>query len=227
MRLTKLLPPHARYNARARLAIENGDIDPELLHLSRYLPADRRRLGLDVGANCGVTSYAIARALNKVIAFEPNPAVYDTWSAGAPLNIDLRNLAVSNQPGEVKLSIPILSGKPQTGWASLGNPLASYDKLQTVVVNAVTLDGFCSDLGITDVDFIKIDVEGYELAVLEGAKRLLEESRPWMVVEVDDDKRPVLRDFLTAIGYRIYESTEASVLKIHSISKQNVVCEPT
>ena len=148
-------------------------------------------------------------------------------------NVMLVPMALSDAPGKLKLNIPTGEGFSTHGASlvSKDSPGASWD---AVDVDVTTLDAFLAeqngkDEGVGSLlrmenapsgnglqsqttpdpvrcDFIKIDVEGHELAVLEGARRTLEQYRPTLVVECearhrpDNELRPVF-DFLASFGY--------------------------
>ena len=127
---------------------------------------------LDVGAHAGY--YSLLSSLlvgdsGAVWAFEPNPRNFRSLRANLELN-GCRNaravqLAVSDRTGEACFEAGSGSG---TGHLSAGGSLP---------VRTVSLDEFCAERGIRPAA-VKIDVEGAELDVLAGAKRVLGESRP-------------------------------------------------
>jgi hypothetical protein len=86
-----------------------------------------------------------------------------------------------------------------SGWGSLsGTLLADFERLDKITVDTRALDSFRFE----QVDYIKIDVEGHEMAVLEGARDTLGRCRPWLVVEALGGEQEKVRAFLAALGYR-------------------------
>jgi FkbM family methyltransferase len=128
------------------------------------------RRAVDVGAHDGFWTTQMAQRFVKVEAFEPVEAMRECFSqnVGARINVNLYALALGAEAGVVEMAYdPADSGgthvKRVTG---VGIPLA-------------TLDSF----GFADVDFVKIDCEGYEHNVLIGAKETLLRCKPCVIVE--------------------------------------------
>lgn len=153
---------------------------------------------LDAGANIGTYTVRLSRLVGergRVIAFEP---IADTFAiltstvlAAGCNNVTLINAAVSNHHGTVKMTVP-----------SWGNGSANYYRAS--ISNAgehsalvMTLDA----LGLSNVSLIKIDVEGHEKAVLEGAQTIVEGCRPTIIVEGSERCEAV--EWLLTRGYHI------------------------
>jgi FkbM family methyltransferase len=147
--------------------------EPELRHLRHLVPP--YRTALDVGAWWGPWTWWLARRARLVHAFEPNVDVAAALTRVVLPNVRVHAQALSDTIGEAELSIPY-GGRGTEGRASLlprqGRP---------VTVPTVSLDS----LDIPDIGFVKIDVEGHELAVLEGAARTLGRDRPNVLLEVE------------------------------------------
>jgi len=131
---------------------------------------------LDIGANIGY--YTVLMALKvggsgRVIAFEPNPLLYENLK----LNIELNGLnnvlalpiALSDSKGESQFFFP---PEGQEGHGSLKKN-STFTEARTGNVSTDRLDEVLSRLEIMKVDLIKIDVEGAELLVIRGANELL------------------------------------------------------
>jgi FkbM family methyltransferase len=139
----------------------------------------------------------------RVIAIEPNPdlATRLKWLCYLSMqtSISVRNIALSDRDGVLTLRIPL--GEHGRATIESANPLLGR-KTREVRVRTRRLD----DLPIADVGFIKIDVEGHELAVLRGAERLLRESRPNLLIEANAEHRPnavpSICEYLAPLGYR-------------------------
>lgn len=130
---------------------------------------------IDVGANIGYMSLVLARAVGKtgrVTAFEPHPEIFADLQANVAASVvEPVQAAVSAEPGMATLNVPAEFGFNR-GVATIeevGGQAAAID------VRKVTLDGVVGAAGRIGV--LKIDVEGHELSVLQGAKGLLEERR--------------------------------------------------
>lgn len=155
-----------------------------------------------MGANRGIYVYKLWKLGALVEAFEPNPdcfKVLNSWACGKS-GIKLHQLALSNEGGYSNLHIPIDSeGIEHDASASL-QPVA-FERGRISQVNTSTID--C--LGITDVTFMKIDVEGHELQVLQGSLGLLRAHQPVLLIEIEQRHcaYPIDETFglLSALGY--------------------------
>jgi FkbM family methyltransferase len=169
------------------------------------LPAlcDPERIGIDIGAALGAYAWPLTRLCAGCIAFEPNPEQADYLKQAFGRRLRVENTALSDHDGEVELVIPLGRGNDQAGLATI----ASGTWLEGVPVRRVrvtmrTLDEFRFD----PVGFIKLDVEGHELAVLRGAHGLLARDKPTILVELEErfgeGSITGVREFLEPMGYR-------------------------
>ncbi len=177
-RLKTLVPPAMRIAYLHRKNLRRGESE---LGLVPFL-ANRERVSVDVGANQGVYAYAMLPHSRAVHAFEPNPKLFRMLSAWATDRCVLHREALSNASGAAELLIPRGHGGGFSNQgASLSAVKVSGDH-RKVPVRAVRFD----DLGIAGVGFMKIDVEGFELQVLEGAAETLRRDRPNLLVEMEE-----------------------------------------
>jgi FkbM family methyltransferase len=154
--------------------------EPEL-RLLPYL-VDPRRAALDVGANRGLYTTHLRRCARAVFAFEPLPHLARRLGLAYP-DVTVQATALSDAPGTAELRVP----GHNFSWATVeaANPLAGT-AVTTVQVPCATLDS----LDLRDVGFIKIDVEGHELAVLRGATATLAREAPTLLVEIEERHSP-------------------------------------
>jgi FkbM family methyltransferase len=174
--------------------------EPETKHIKDYA-----RVGIfavDVGGNKGLWSYAIAKSnmFKEVLVFEPNPNLTgDLESAGFD-NVTIIHKALSSVAGVNLLRIPIQGKQLLDGWASLESVIdVDTDEFQELSVETIRLD----DLKLEDVGFIKIDVEGHELDLLEGARCFFTANRPVCLIECRDKNRRQVKDYFSSlhVGY--------------------------
>jgi FkbM family methyltransferase len=167
-----------------RYKFYNGE--PEIW-LVRRLPIDGK-LAIDIGASIGLFSRALAKSAARVIAFEANPRVAEFTAQVASRNVEVKNVALSSKHGETTLRIPIDRRKNTVDDLATIEPTnALYcEPTITETVQTRKLD----DYDYSDCAFIKIDVEGHEDAVLEGAMRLIERNRPILMIELVDIFKP-------------------------------------
>ncbi len=140
---------------------------------------------LDVGANIGLYSLVTAAYCRQqsligatIFGFEPNPLEFAKFQQNVDLNgyseIQAFNIAVSGQEGVSQMAIP------PNGLGVFGHLLSPHEKVSSqdtiTEVKTVNLDNWCKSRDITQIDLMKLDVEGYELEVLKGAENLLSQQ---------------------------------------------------
>ncbi len=185
----------ARAFARRRRA---GLLDPELELVPVLLDPDR--LGVDVGANAGFWTLAMAERARRVLAIEPIPELAGALLRRVPGHVRVLVCALSDRPGSARLRIPDDAGRATIEPA---NTLRDGPPARTIEVPLQRLD----DLPLeARLGLVKIDVEGHELAVCRGAAGRLAADRPCLVTEAEERHRPGavadLAAFLGALGYQ-------------------------
>ena len=177
-------------------------LEPEIELLP--LLSERRNLAIDAGANKGVYLFHLARHFQQVLAFEPLPAMAAYLKRAAPDNVRVEACALSREQGEGVLRLPAGFNELASLEAHADGDWPSATELEEHHVRLTTLDA----LGLPDVDLIKIDVEGHELAVLEGARATIERCRPALLIEIEERHAEngiaVVEDYLRKLGYSGY-----------------------
>jgi FkbM family methyltransferase len=157
---------------------------------------------VEVGANIGPHTVLLAQLTGPqglVLAFEPQRIVFQALCANLALNsilhVDARQQAVGAKPGELLVPAIDYSQEGNFGGLELGKWQAGER------VQVVTLDS----LNLARCDLLKIDVEGMEKSVLEGATATLARLRPPIYVENDrPDKSAELIRYLDGLSYAMY-----------------------
>lgn len=171
------------------------------------------QVAVDIGCHKGAYTYWMRRQVGpsgSVFAFEPQPRqvayLREAFSAMRYDNVAIVPVAVSDAEGDMTLHLAGSTHAATLETRSREQGAGSGAKTErSVVVPVTTLDAFFASRS-QQPHFVKIDVEGHELNVLRGARRVLETHRPTLLVEcearhrTDGDVRPVL-DFLAALGY--------------------------
>jgi len=201
-------------NYRRKKAEEELNLLEMLVH--------RTATAIDVGGNHGAYAYFLQSLCDQLIVIEPNPTLAKKLQRSLRKNIQIKQLAVSNAKGQVQLRLPVSKGKDLTGLATIeaSNTLASMESVELIEVRTTTLD----DVATQNVGFIKIDVEGHELAALQGATRLLSESKPTLLIEAEERHRPhavkSITEFLSPYGYEGFYYIEDHLFPVHTFQPE-------
>jgi FkbM family methyltransferase len=182
------------------------------------LDARRRHFGdgvqvLDIGANIGVFTIEWARHMagwGGVLAIEAQERIFCALAGNIAINncFNARPMwaAVNNQPGMMR--VPVLNPFVPASFGSLElrqrtdaeeiGQNVDYRDDHMVAIPAVSVDS----LGLSRLDLMKVDVEGMELEVLEGARRTIERFHPILIVEKIKVDQDALGRYLDAYGYQ-------------------------
>jgi FkbM family methyltransferase len=173
----------------------------------------------DVGANIGVYSVVLARIsgdARNVHSFEPVRHIRDKLVANARLNgfdeLNVNSFALGAKPGTLEMH-QIKEGRFRGGTSTFVDTeniaALGAEEFVTREVEIKTLDRYVAEAGVERLDFVKIDVEGFELEVLEGAGESLSRFKPTMILEYDEqrhgDQAASFRGLLDGHGYETYE----------------------
>jgi FkbM family methyltransferase len=152
---------------------------------------------IEAGANIGGLTLALADIVGpggEIIAFEPQHAYFQLleWNAGERSNVIVRNEALGDDFDIIELAGIELDAVHAPGWQSTG---------AVRLVDQVPIDSFQVDPAL-----IKIDVDGQEFEILQGAQATIERVRPILYVENDKPEcYPNLVPWIAARGYRMYQ----------------------
>jgi FkbM family methyltransferase len=158
--------------------------EPGLGRLLSFVKSDS--VVLDIGANVGLFTLQFAQKCTegKVFAFEPSQLNADRLTRNIELNqlnnIEVLRLGVGEQVG-AKLLYAIWPGN---SGANRVLHDAAYKNMAKEAIRITTLDDFVESRRLQKVDIIKIDVEGYELFVLQGGVNVIKQFRPILFIEL-------------------------------------------
>jgi FkbM family methyltransferase len=186
----------------------------ELAMLAKVVP--RGAVTIDVGANCGLYTRKLARLSERVHAFEPSHTMADLLRRTSASNVRIYELALSDRTGHAELFTPQSGREPVYGLASLERREATADQhVVAAEVPMARLDAIVQE----DVAFVKVDVEGHELNVLDGAVDLVERSQPVFLVEAEDRHRAqataLVFAFFRERSYRGYFLKDGGIYPVH------------
>ena len=198
---------------RLERSIKNKD-ENEIDLLKRFIKPGTD--SIDVGVYRGVYSYEMSKYSKKVHSFEPNPLIFKYINKNLKKisnNIDLYNFALSNENKVSNLRIPIRNKKIDKenyeehylmGRATVHelNNFQDYEKFE---ITLKKIDDFNFD---NEISFMKIDVEGHEMEVIEGGKLFIKKNKPVLLVEIEErhSKKNIHHsiDYINGLGYNSY-----------------------
>lgn len=205
----------------------------EVFHIKKLLPPDA--VICDVGANFGYYSVSLAASLKpkaRIFAFEPHPGTRARLQRHVTLNelgdvVTVVPCALSDKPGTVRMT----SREDNTGAAHISQH-------GDTEVEVTTLDGICARHQLSRLDFVKIDVEGFEPNVLRGGDYCLRTFRPKLFVEMmpvqlerTGSSAAELASILRGYGYTLYVSERRQLLPLTTVPTGsdlvNVFCFPS
>ena len=145
----------------------SGEFEPETVQLLKCL-AKKSKSILDIGANIGMTSLLFSELSEKVYAFEPSPTTFkflkNNLENNNILNVTPLNFGLGNDSKKFNLTF----APSNRSGAFISNKLTASAGHTIETIQIKRLDDTVNDLNISNIDFIKIDVEGFEMEVLSG-----------------------------------------------------------
>jgi FkbM family methyltransferase len=200
--------------ARGLLTMKLRAAKRELWETRLVCDLPRGRTAVDVGAHIGLFTAPLAERHDRVIALEPNRDAARRLMSIADSNAVVLTAAGGNRSGVETLYVPVRSGRAVSALSSLasdGRDSAKDRALPTVVLAIDQLD-------LADVDFLKIDVEGFEPEVLAGAAGTIERCAPVILIEAEERHRSgaptTIADQLLAAGYAGFFVYDGLVLDV-------------
>ena len=212
---------------RLERAIKNN-YEPEIKLVKEFVAKGTD--SLDIGVYQGIYSYEISKYAKTVHAFEFNPIIFPFLNRNIYKiinNIKLYNFGLSNKNGKTTLRIPIRNKLVreenyeeffEMGRATIHDK-NEFNEFRTFSVNVKKLDNFQFE---NPISFIKIDVEGHEIEVIEGAIETINKNRPILLVEIEErhSKKKVsdIINFINALGYKSYYFNEKELINTATIT---------
>jgi FkbM family methyltransferase len=173
---------------------------------------------IDCGAHDGLDSINFAKLLPKstIHAIEPVPHIYEKLKNNTKVfkNINTYNIAISDKQGEVTINISEGTSDASSSLLQPKEHLKTNPNvyfLTKVSVTSETFDTWCKKYNISDVDFMWLDMQGYELAALKNAPEVLEKCK---VIYTEVSKLEEYKDqglykdlltFLNGKGFIVYK----------------------
>jgi FkbM family methyltransferase len=201
---------------------------------------------LDIGANYGVYSYHMGRAVGRtgrVFAFEPVPFTFDTLKLVGRLlgflrNVELIQKGCSDENGTIKFSVPVQkSGAFAAGQAYIWmrnddhegrDNQVKWSATREIEAEVVRLDDFLPP--IDDLPMVKLDIEGAELLCLRGAEALFQKHLPTTICEINPwflegfgIELNELTGYFFRKGYRLYSYRKDPKPRLTELGVEDIV----
>lgn len=190
---------------KSAIKAERKGIENSLLRLSIKLVRELKKkennaIVLDVGSSYGYLSTVWALTISskgKVFGFEANESVYAAALSSAVSNslsdqLKYNHFAVYSSVGVLEMD---MHDGTHASLSHLGRDVAK--------VNSITIDTFCEMNNVTVVDLIKVDVDGPEWEVLQGATNTIRRNKPILIIESNDDQR--ILHWLKSNNYEVFD----------------------
>ena len=169
-------------------------------------------VALDLGANLGYHTITMAELVEnsgKILSFEPQRIIFQQLNCNVFLNrldnVDTYNLAVGNSNSDVFIDSPNYH-RINPMYTNIGNTSINTDNVG-YKVHQIQLDS----LELNRLDFIKLDIQGYELFALQGAKNTIDKFKPVMFMEIEEKQLEKFKtssvdliNYTKELGYKLY-----------------------
>lgn len=208
------------------LAKMGPTFEPETVRLFQTLASGTV---LDIGANIGCTALLFSHLADQVHAFEPSPSTYELLrkNVGVATNVFTHNVGIGDVPGESELTFA--RNNRSGGFVSDKTSASTGHVIEKIFIH--TLDDTVQRLKLTDVDFIKIDVEGFEGHVIKGAQKTLSSYRPVVALELNHwclnafqrTSVPEFFDYLRSVFPLLYAVQGNGYMDLHDPSESYIV----
>tara|TARA_S200000501_G_scaffold203587_1_gene191517 strand:- start:4710 stop:5453 length:744 start_codon:yes stop_codon:yes gene_type:complete len=226
----KILTEKYLLKKRLKRSILNN-YELELNFLEQF--KDKNKDAIDIGVYRGVYSYKLSKLFNHIYAYEPNPLIYPYLKKNLTQiisNITLSNYALSNNDGDAMLRIPNrtkslfknnIEELYKLGCATI-HKQNNFDNYKAFSVKKKKLDEMIFK---KKIGFIKIDVEGHENEVIQGAEKLLKNNKPVLLVEIEErhSKKKIIYTikYIKSLGYECFFVKNSVLTMIDNLTQQD------
>lgn len=212
------------------LTVLGTEFEPQTTALFRTL-FEPAAVVLDIGANIGCTSLLFSQRARRVVAFEPSPSTFrylkrniDAANAG---NVELHNLALGAESGVSSLTFA--PSNRAGGFVSNQTTASAGHVTESITIER--LDDIADRFRIDAVDFVKIDVEGFELDVLKGGRDTINRFEPVVALELNHWCLNALHricvpdflDYLCSVFPLLMAVDEANYLDVHDVAERYII----
>lgn len=205
-KLLSRFPKSAVY-ARYLKSLFRGEVELRLLPML----CDRSLVSVDVGAHHGIYTLGASLFSRSVVSVEPQFHLASALRKSMPARATLVEGALSREPGHATLMIPLHEWDSRSHLAMEGDEEGRWRSQRVALFRM-------DDIVRERVGFVKIDVEGHEREVLDGATRIVEHDRPTFLIEVEERHKAGsvadISGFMQQRGYRGFFVRDDRILPI-------------
>lgn len=178
---------------------------------------------VDIGANLGYFSKNFARLTpnGKVISIEPIPLFFDTldhFMKGFKNSIR-HNVALGNEEGTITMVMPKSNGMIRTGLPHIAESEEEKKIHETREVRIIKGSELLEKE--SRIDYIKCDIEGYELNVFKEIKPILEKFKPIVQIEISEKNLEEMLDLFISLGYTQYGIASGKIIQENGKQKED------
>lgn len=195
----------------AQWLLDHGNSDSiESFICIRLLQSIHQPVMFDIGANIGTITTLVANVLRscEIYCFEPQHDVFKILCGNLAINnLDncrAYNIALGNKNTVIEITEPDYSSPNDFGIFSLVENKIPVLSKKTSMIDVCTMDDFVTKHQIKKIDLVKIDAEGMDFDVLEGAKFVIEKHNPRIFIEHSDNRQSILNKIQNFLGHEKY-----------------------
>ncbi len=170
---------------------------------------------VDIGANLGYFSKTFSRLVTKgqLISIEPVKPFYDilVYFLRSKKNVTIYNYALGNEEGTITMVLPESNGMIRTGLPHIASSEEEKRAHKTHEVKIVKGSELLSDL--SKIDYIKCDIEGYEVVVFNELKPVIERFKPTVQIEIGPENEAEMIAYFKALNYIQYGVANFKVVR--------------
>jgi FkbM family methyltransferase len=205
--------------------LDNGKLweEEQIKFFYKDIDVNKKYNILDIGSQSGLyTLYAKYLPNSKFYAFEPFPLTFNLLNKNIALNnitnVEMFNIGLSDKKCSTILNTCI----SHNGLHTIGSNILRFNDIKPIDIVVDTIDNLFYDCNI-DVDYIKIDTEGYEYYILKGGEKTIKKNKPFIQIEynlinmkqcnVIPEK---LNELIENLGYKILKIIGEEIFLVHN-----------
>lgn len=213
----------------ASIIWRNENLESNIRRLTKSVVQHLDRSGdhgsfIDVGANIGMYSWEVLKnsPKRKILAFEPDPLNFEllerTLREYDFENIEIYPFALSNKNQKVSFYQDTITSATGNICGSDKTWIENYlgTNASKISIETKRLDSFKGEKLVPSL--IKVDVEGHELEVLEGAEAIIAQVKPIMIIESFPPKQMNVLNFLYQFGYKVNDADQSSAINKNTLN---------